>query len=660
MKLFVLIITFLLGNSIANSQDGTFNRLKQKLATSTTDSIKSSTLDSLSMYSLFFSDQPDSTYRYVNDFVNYAFTLEKKKYLILAYARMGFYYINTSQFKAALDISLKGIVLSEEYNIPDYLSALYYNMAWVYYNLNDNNEAMLNANKGIAFLKDSKDKFYDQALHINGIIGNILLDSNKTDSAFILFKRVDSIASASSEKAAKDIANWYWGMYYLKIKNYKVADSVLAEGIASCRENGNFLLSFFLLYSAQSNIGQGKIQNAIDDARSAFKLSKSLNNPGGALFSASLLTYSFEQSGNRDSAYQYLKIKDSLRAVISENGNTSEIQQIRFDQQLRQKEKETTGKLEEQKSRNKITIYVFITALIFFLVLAGIQWRNSRHRKKANALLSQQKEKVESTLSELKSTQSQLIQSEKMASLGELTAGIAHEIQNPLNFVNNFSEVSNELMDEMKVELSKGNYTEVNAIADDIKQNLEKINHHGNRAGDIVKGMLQHSRSSSSVKEPTDINKLADEYLRLAYHGLRAKEKSFNATMKSDFDNSIGKVNIIPQDIGRVILNLLTNAFYIVDEKRKNGIEGYEPTVSINTKKINSRIEIKVSDNGNGIPKKVLDKIFQPFFTTKPTGKGTGLGLSLSYDIITKGHGGELSVETVENEGSTFTISLPM
>ncbi len=267
------------------------------------------------------------------------------------------------------------------------------------------------------------------------------------------------------------------------------------------------------------------------------------------------------------------------------------------------------------------------------------------------------KQQVDKTLVDLKQTQQQLVQSEKMASLGELTAGIAHEIQNPLNFVNNFSEVSNELIDEMIEEVAKGNYDEVKAIADDVKQNLEKINHHGKRADGIVKGMLQHSRSSSGVKEPTNINALADEYLRLAYHGLRAKDKSFNATMKTDYDESIGNINIIPQDIGRVILNLITNAFYVVTEKKKSGAEKYEPTVSVSTKKVNGKVEIKVADNGNGIPQKVLDKIFQPFFTTKPTGQGTGLGLSLSYDII-KAHGGELKVETKEGEGTIFSFQL--
>jgi signal transduction histidine kinase len=225
--------------------------------------------------------------------------------------------------------------------------------------------------------------------------------------------------------------------------------------------------------------------------------------------------------------------------------------------------------------------------------------------------------------------------------------------------VNNFSDVSNELIDEMKDELSKGNYEDVNAIADDVKQNLEKINYHGKRADAIVKGMLQHSRTSTGAKESTDINALCDEYLRLAYHGLRAKDKEFNATMKTDFDESIGNINIIPQDIGRVLLNLYNNAFYAVNEKQKLNIENYEPTVSIKTKKLNSKIEVNVKDNGNGIPQKVVDKIFQPFFTTKPTGQGTGLGLSLSYDII-KAHGGEIKVDTKEGEETTFIIEIPL
>lgn len=276
---------------------------------------------------------------------------------------------------------------------------------------------------------------------------------------------------------------------------------------------------------------------------------------------------------------------------------------------------------------------------------------------------------LQQSLDDLKAAQTQLIQSEKMASLGELTAGIAHEIQNPLNFVNNFSEVSNELIDEMNEEIAKGNLEDARQIGEDLKLNLTKINHHGKRADAIVKGMLQHSQSSTGKKEPTDINALCDEYLRLSYHGLRAKDKSFNAAIKTDFDNSISNINIIPQDIGRVILNLLTNAFYAAPLPPEGGFRDpsykHEPTVTIKTSKNlpsggrGAEVVISVTDNGPGIPKNILDKVFQPFFTTKPTGQGTGLGLSLSYDII-KAHGGELKVETKEGAGTEFIIRLPI
>jgi signal transduction histidine kinase len=277
--------------------------------------------------------------------------------------------------------------------------------------------------------------------------------------------------------------------------------------------------------------------------------------------------------------------------------------------------------------------------------------------------VNRQTTEIRHTLENLKSAQSQLIQSEKMASLGELTAGIAHEIQNPLNFVNNFSEVNKEMLEELKAERLKrkaerDDDLQIDLI-NDVIENSKKILHHGKRADAIVKGMLQHSRQSSGQKEETDINALADEYLRLSYHGLRAKDKSFNADIKTDFDESIGKINIIPQDIGRVLLNLFHNAFYAVNEQKKQNPESYNPIVSLKTEKCDDKIYISVKDNGKGIPQKIIDKIFQPFFTTKPTGEGTGLGLSLSYDI-TKAHGGEIKVESKEGEGTVFIIQLPI
>lgn len=275
------------------------------------------------------------------------------------------------------------------------------------------------------------------------------------------------------------------------------------------------------------------------------------------------------------------------------------------------------------------------------------------------AELTRQKEELEHALTELKSTQAQLIQSEKMASLGELTAGIAHEIQNPLNFINNFSEVNQELLEELRQEIDQGNLEEVKTLAGDIISNQEKINHHGKRADGIVKSMLQHSRKSTGQQELVDINALCDEYLRLSFHGLRAKDKSFNAKFETDLDPAVGKIRIVPQEIGRVLLNLINNAFYAVSDKKQQNVPGYEPSVTISTKKTGNSVTICVSDNGDGIPENIREKIFQPFFTTKQAGQGTGLGLSLSYDII-QAHHGTIHVETKEGKGTQFIITLPI
>ena len=349
---------------------------------------------------------------------------------------------------------------------------------------------------------------------------------------------------------------------------------------------------------------------------------------------------------NADSTVKYLKIYLKTNEVINSTRVTQQLQVMAFEEEQRKLELEQARK----EAQARLKIYFLIAGLLLVSLFGLLMFRNNKQKQKINA-------KLENTLTNLQATQKQLVQSEKMASLGELTAGIAHEIQNPLNFVNNFADLNMELIDELQQELKTGNTEEAIAISNDIKDNEQKINHHGKRADAIVKGMLQHSNSGSGKKEPTDINALADEYLRLSYHGLRAKDNSFNATTKTDLDESIGNINIIPQDIGRVLLNLINNAFYVVNEKSKQEIEGYEPTVSLSTRMLRDKVEIKVADNGNGISQKILDKIFQPFFTTKPTGQGTGLGLSLSYDIV-KAHGGELKVETKEGEGTTFTIEL--
>jgi signal transduction histidine kinase len=284
-----------------------------------------------------------------------------------------------------------------------------------------------------------------------------------------------------------------------------------------------------------------------------------------------------------------------------------------------------------------------------------LQIENDRKTKEI-----EQAKEIEKAYTELKSTQAQLIHAEKMASLGELTAGIAHEIKNPLNFINNFSEISNELLDELKLEFQKDNKDEVLSITKDLKQNLEKINQHGKRADSIVKGMLLHSRGTSGEKTLTDINDLLEQDVNLAYHGMRAQNKEFNISIEKDYDKSLEKIRVIPQDLSRVFLNVINNGCYAAYERKKKSSENnFSPTLKVSTKNLDSKVEIRIDDNGNGIPANILDKIFQPFFTTKPTGEGTGLGLSLSYDIVTKVHGGELKVETKENEGSEFIVILP-
>jgi len=379
----------------------------------------------------------------------------------------------------------------------------------------------------------------------------------------------------------------------------------------------------------------------------------------GSLFKE--LSECYEQTGNPAKALEMYKKFMVIADSVHSRDNIQKATELTMNYEFEKREQAEKVKQDAKDELNRTRLIGLLSGLGLSLIIIIGALIGYRGKQRANAQLRQQKNEIEDALEKLKDTQSQLIQSEKMASLGELTAGIAHEIQNPLNFVNNFSEVSKELFGEMNDELAVGNWQLAKEISKDIEQNLEKINHHGKRADAIVKGMLQHSRSSSGVKEPSDINALADEYLRLCYHGLRAKDKSFNARFETDLDASMPLVDVVPQDIGRVILNLLTNAFYAVNEKKQQQSvdSGYEPIVSISTKKTGDTVEIEVTDNGNGIPQKVLDKIFQPFFTTKPTGQGTGLGLSLSYDIITKGHEGTLKVETREGEATSFIIQIP-
>jgi signal transduction histidine kinase len=404
--------------------------------------------------------------------------------------------------------------------------------------------------------------------------------------------------------------------------------------------------------------------SAIYYAKIGLENAKRMNFPLDVITNSEILARLYQES-NPKLAYNYLRIRSAAKDTLYNSNRAKEMEERSLSKQKEQFQKET----QVANFRNRIIQVALFALVAVFLISTLLFLRSNKIKQTANR-------KLEKAYGDLKATQAQLIQSEKMASLGELTAGIAHEIQNPLNFVNNFSEVNRDLVHELKIEIARGNTAAAEAIAEDIIQNEDKINQHGKRADAIVKGMLQHSRTSSGQKEPTDINALCDEYLKLAYHGLRAKDKSFNAIIKTDFDSNIGKINVVPQEIGRVMLNLINNAFYAVNEKAKQQVASYEPRVVVSTKKNGDKVEIVVEDNGNGIPQKILDKIFQPFFTTKPTGQGTGLGLSLAYDIV-KAHGGAIKVETKEarpparagtdgddpvgrGKGTEFIIQLPI
>jgi len=513
---------------------------------------------------------------------------------------------------------------------------------------------------------------------IYGDIGDVYIKLNKLDTAIVFQQKALKYFSAIPFEDRKYEGTVYssLGRIYQQMGNIDLARENFEKAIttSSLQNNpartGDACLQMAMLYQSIEKPDSGLLY-----AREALDAFNLVGKEKSKAIAYRLISDFYGEQKKTDSSFINLRLAALLNDNLdkSEKKKLQEFQVAGFNEQLRLRELEK----EKIQTQSKIRTYAMLAGIGVFMLIAFLLYRNSHNRKKANILLQKQKEELQSTLSELKSTQAQLIQSEKMASLGELTAGIAHEIQNPLNFVNNFSDVSNELIEELiiKNEKLKIEDSEVKELLDDITQNLEKINFHGRRADAIVKGMLQHSRTTSGQKELTDINTLCDEYFRIAYHGLRAKDDSFNVTMKTDFDQAIGKINIIPQEIGRVILNLINNAFYAVNERKKvPGVE-YEPTVAISTASIQSpsidrqrladgavggrSIQIKIGDNGGGIPKNIVDKIFQPFFTTKPAGQGTGLGLSLAYDII-KAHGGETKVETKEGEGSEFIIQLPI
>lgn len=579
------------------------------------------------------------------------------------YTNIAIGYMQLANYPMALQYQQKGLALAQKNGNKAQVARTMLNMAITYQNIGDTLKAIDMYENSIQQAKETNSKIVELYGYSN--LATLYVGNKEWGKAYELAMKSVDLAATSGDIGIQAAGLAKAGLSLANQRKFTEAAELSKQSIAlaeSSRQPMNI---------AQANNAMATVlflQQKYKEAIPYFEKNLEI------LQKASVFEQSFEEANKfLSTCYEktgnYKRALESYRIGVSISDSMRSIQNIRkatevsmnYEFQKKQEIQEAEQKLQDEIAQSRqLVLLIGLGVFVLLAVLAFIAFKN---KQKANALLKEQNEQIERTLDKLKSTQAQLIQSEKMASLGELTAGIAHEIQNPLNFVNNFSEVSNELVHEMNAELDKGDMAEAKIIAKDIKENLEKINHHGKRAGDIVKGMLQHSRTSTGKKEPTNINALCDEYLRLAYHGLRAKDKSFTSKFETHFDETIGKVNVVPQDIGRVILNLINNAFYAVNEKYKvesQKTESFEPTVIISTKMTDGKIEIWVADNGNGIPDAIKEKIFQPFFTTKPTGQGTGLGLSLAYDIVTKGHGGSIKVETKDGIGTEFYVVLPV
>jgi len=611
--------------------------------------------------------KPDSSVIYAHEALQLSQSINFKKGQVEAYSTLGEYHRVSGNYPESLENLFKALQISTETGDTTGIGESQGFIGITYLNLKEYQTAL-------HYLFQA----YIKKAHLPGPMKGFILantsiayqEMNMLDSALLYVKMAWSIARNTKMPPGKAFVLRETGNIYSLMNlpdsafyYYRYALGITPDILNIGRTYSRMAILFYKL---------GQYDSTLYYANQALLFGrKSSQKPTMLEASKTLATY-YINKNKLDSALKYQQLTMSINDSLFGSEQLRKLQLLAIDEQKRVYTAEQKQKEIEQKQkdlRSNLRFYGLMAALAVFILFGIILYRNNKKQRIANVLLQKQKKETEETLSDLRAAQAQLIQSEKMASLGELTAGIAHEIQNPLNFVNNFSEVNNELIEEVKNQKSKLKSEELDDLLNDIFQNNEKINHHGKRADAIVKGMLQHSRSSTGQKEPTDINALCDEYFRLSYHGLRAKDKSFNATMKTDFDETIGGINVIPQDIGRVVLNLINNAFYAVNEKNLSAASAptavkYEPTVSVSTKKVGDkpdsyRVLISVKDNGNGIPQKILDKIFQPFFTTKPTGQGTGLGLSLSYDII-KTHVGELNVKTTEGEGTEFIISLPM
>jgi signal transduction histidine kinase len=614
--------------------------------------------------SFFYLDRNlDSSYKYAQQANAMLLKLDDEKYDAAMARILGRIMQSQGNYQKALEYFLEQLSLVQE--LKDTLSIAFclLDIGNLYLETKDYAKAKNYYLQVIKFDPDKSSAFGRSAPNLALVrMGRIYYNLHQLDSARFYTTQAYQLALKPIDRQSQSEALTLLGnivadegqkekainYYLLAIEQGKLynSSSVIAE---------NYLHIADVFYRHQ------QADSGIYYARKAFDLAGQLGSTYIIADASDLLVKLFQKTGHTDSALKYLETVVTAKDSLYIQNKNQQLQTIEFNEQLQKQESHA----KQQKFISQVRTYILTAGLALLVLICIFLLVNIRRKQQVNKLLNQRSEKIQRTLAELETTQSQLIQKEKMASLGELTAGVAHEIQNPLNFINNFSEVSMEIAKELKEELSvldidTNEKNNLKSIADDLVQNQQKIMDHGQRADAIVKGMLQHSRNAPGEREPININILADEFLRLSYYGIKAKDKNFNAVFKTDFDENIGKINVVPQNIGRVLLNLFNNAFYSVAEKKEKLKGSFEPTVWVTTKKKDGKIEICVKDNGLGIPQDIINKIFQPFYTTKPSGHGTGLGLSLSYDIIVKEHGGTLNVESKEGEYAQFILGLPM
>ncbi len=587
---------------------------------------------------------------------------------IWALTGLGGTYMNQGDIPKALQKQLEAQQIAEKTHYIVEEAQSLKEIGFIYNYLKDYPQALTYDLKASQILKNcnSEEVVDDLKTNVDLNIGANYMLNNQLDSANIFLEK---IYKETMNSYWHPIALRYFGELQFRLGNSKAAIEYLRESVKINKKNGD------VYSSAQANNTMAGFFDELKQPDSCIYYAKTGLDDGlkigykkAILEASNLLSKQFEALNDVTHAFYYQKIARSMNDELYGAKKVLELQKTLSDQQQSQ----SANEIEKIGRQNQLKQYALLAGLSITLLTGLFLYRNNRLKQKANALLHSQKEeidvqrnKAENALSDLKAAQSQLVQSEKMASLGQLTAGIAHEIQNPLNFVNNFAEVSAELAQELKEEIAKAELPAVRKgsiddLVADLIQNQQKINFHGKRADSIVKGMLQHSRSAAGVKAPTDLNRLADEYLRLSFQGLRGKDKTFNAALETRWDESLPAVGLVAQDVGRVLVNIFTNAFYSVMKKKKETAGDFQPTVGVVTEKKGNFAEIRIRDNGLGVPLNVVEKIFNPFFTTKPAGEGTGLGLSLSYEIIVKEHGGSLQVESKEGEFAEFIIRLPI